>query len=1133
MTETRDHESPPDPEPGNPQQVNSTIGSGCYPAAVWGQVCAADPAEDVFMDHLRHASTCRACSQLLAEALALGPGEATADEEATLSGLPTGSAAGRQRLAQRMQEAARPGAVARPSSAVLPFPKRRLLWPVVSLSVAAAVVVAAFLLAPRLRKPSDASLIATAYDRHRPSELRIPGSSSVPLESPTRGAGSGAETSTELLEVKLRAEREFEKTPNNPQVRQTLGEIALVEHDGESARRQFEMAEALGARLPRLKFDLASAYFELAESSANPLDYARAIDLFSQYLQANPGDPVTLFDRGLCWERQSVHSEAVKDFSAALKVEKDPGWRQEIQRHLDRLNAQSGLANPAVAQPLRTPESLLALSSESPGDFENYLDVAGREWLPRRAASPATASALEKLATMGAGHDDLWLRDLLAAAPEPAASRALAQALQANARGDPDSALAAATTAAQLYPRGSAGFLRAKTESVYSLQRMGRSRECLLQAQTLLAAAPLKRYSWMRTQLLLEVSSCLALQGRNPAAIAPARQAAESAEQSRLPLSGLRAAGFLASYRSGQGEFAEAWQSATAGLAASYTLRGTDMRRYQFLDSDERIAATLGLPWTEAGLAEAAADAAQSTGNNQILAYALEGLGVRQVAVGDSAAATQSFARADRTLDLLAPGPTSTLYRADWQSDRSELVGAWALANELSFYAQYADLLRRDRRLDEASAKAWHAVRDSERLLAGIHSASERQAWQQNTGRAYVVLTRTLIDAGQAEAALRVWEWFQGAAFRPSAERKLSQDSAAKTALEPFPPQAAGALTLVFARLEGAYAVWAVSGSQPVQLRMLAASPELIEQEAGAFRRLCSDPRSSPQDIALLGGALNRDLLAPFAGEINDARTVQLDLDPALSNVPFAAIPTAAGPLGIVHPLVFLPAGWTFHLAHGAESLDTLPEGAHMLVLRQSTGAGPRIPEEYDESRELAERFPQAQLETARLWRSGMDVTLSGGESLNAVLTHTEVLHYVGHGLEEEQPNSASPATAAHSFNLEPGSMPRCRLAVLAACRTLSSREREFSAQDVSSFTRVLLAAGASHVVATLWDVDSRMTQKLVVRLYTELANHQSFSEALRRAQQSLQTDPSSSQPYFWSAFQLVGQPAASARGIP
>src|SRR5271155_305658 len=110
-----------------------------------------------------------------------------------------------------------------------------------------------------------------------------------------------------------------------------LGRIAVVEHDGETARRQFEMAEALNPHLQGLKFDLGTAYFEIAESTEKPLEYARAIDFFGQHLQdVHQQDAVALFDQGLCWERQNIDSEAVKDFEAALALEKNADWRQEI-----------------------------------------------------------------------------------------------------------------------------------------------------------------------------------------------------------------------------------------------------------------------------------------------------------------------------------------------------------------------------------------------------------------------------------------------------------------------------------------------------------------------------------------------------------------------------------------------------------------------------------------------------------------------------------------------------------------------------------------------------------------------------------------------------------------------------------
>jgi CHAT domain-containing protein len=85
-------------------------------------------------------------------------------------------------------------------------------------------------------------------------------------------------------------------------------------------------------------------------------------------------------------------------------------------------------------------------------------------------------------------------------------------------------------------------------------------------------------------------------------------------------------------------------------------------------------------------------------------------------------------------------------------------------------------------------------------------------------------------------------------------------------------------------------------------------------------------------------------------------------------------------------------------------------------------------------------------------------------------------------------------------------------------------RETQETAQDVPSFARLVLGAGAGHVIATQWDVDSEMTRRLMLHFYQELAKGQTFDEALLRAQQSLQADPTGGHPYFWSGFQLLGQ---------
>ncbi len=185
----------------------------------------------------------------------------------------------------------------------------------------------------------------------------------------------------------------------------------------------------------------------------------------------------------------------------------------------------------------------------------------------------------------------------------------------------------------------------------------------------------------------------------------------------------------------------------------------------------------------------------------------------------------------------------------------------------------------------------------------------------------------------------------------------------------------AGALTLVYARLDDRYFAWSIAAnpSDPIRMKILSQTAKSIEDKGIALRRLCADPKSSMQDIKTLSASLYSDLVAPFADQVDHADTIQLELDPALASVPFAAISADKTPLGLQHPLVFLREGWTFDhttpdVGLVAADQDRLTDQTHMLVLREASQPGAAIiPGEYDESAEITRLFAHAQLESATL----------------------------------------------------------------------------------------------------------------------------------------------------------------------
>jgi len=76
---------------------------------------------------------------------------------------------------------------------------------------------------------------------------------------------------------------------------------------------------------------------------------------------------------------------------------------------------------------------------------------------------------------------------------------------------------------------------------------------------------------------------------------------------------------------------------------------------------------------------------------------------------------------------------------------------------------------------------------------------------------------------------------------------------------------------------------------------------------------------------------------------------------------------------------------------------------------------------------------------------------------------------------------------------------------------------------EVAGLTRAFIAAGAASVVSSLWSVPSEATTALMVSLYTHLKEGMSKAEALRAAQIEVMNTTGWTQPWYWAAFNLVG----------
>jgi CHAT domain-containing protein len=91
-------------------------------------------------------------------------------------------------------------------------------------------------------------------------------------------------------------------------------------------------------------------------------------------------------------------------------------------------------------------------------------------------------------------------------------------------------------------------------------------------------------------------------------------------------------------------------------------------------------------------------------------------------------------------------------------------------------------------------------------------------------------------------------------------------------------------------------------------------------------------------------------------------------------------------------------------------------------------------------------------------------------------------------------------------------------LLTLSACDTAAGDDRA-----ALGLAGVAVKAGARSAVATLWNINDRVSADLVVEFYRELGNPSiSRANALRRAQMKILADPRYEHPGFWSPFLLI-----------
>jgi CHAT domain-containing protein len=277
--------------------------------------------------------------------------------------------------------------------------------------------------------------------------------------------------------------------------------------------------------------------------------------------------------------------------------------------------------------------------------------------------------------------------------------------------------------------------------------------------------------------------------------------------------------------------------------------------------------------------------------------------------------------------------------------------------------------------------------------------------------------------------------------------------------------------------------------------------------------------------------------------------------DGALQYVPFAALPRGSAPVVESVEVSTLPsASAMFYLGSRVRAPiekvavfadpvfsvdDPRVRGGVPAAAAMSSPLAPRAADfDLDSLHRL--RFSRQEAEeiaavsgSARV-RVEMDFAANRENALSAASSKANILHFATHALLDEK----RPELSGIVLSLVgPDGRPRngflrlvdiyqwkinAQLVVLSACRTALGRRQENEGQI--GLVRGFFYAGASDVLATLWSVDDRATAIFMARFYQALLRDKlPPSTALRRAQNEIRKDGRWSDPFYWSAFSLIG----------
>jgi tetratricopeptide (TPR) repeat protein len=1144
----------------------------CPEAGDWFRLAVGDIPAEKRGALLSHAALCSGCLARLRESQGILSEEISPEESADLKQLSSTSPQWQRRLALELAQ----------TSHGSPNARKVLHFAWVSGAVAAVLVLSLSAALWWRHETAPEKLLAEAYTQSRAFDLRIPGAGFAGVTPPShlRGGATDHEPAP-LLTARAQIERSLEKTPENPHLLQMEARAQMLEERYDSAIDILDRLLAAGPVTASLLLDDGTAYYVRGTATGSENDRATALDNLRRADELAPNDSVVLFNEAIVMEDRGQVMNAVETWNRYLKFERDPRWQNEGRQRLQALeNKLNRIRNheSRMQQHLATPQAMRSLAAD-PATLAGIDEEFSTTLLPRlldaafplpgdrSRGSPCTdtcAAARFLLTALASSlehnHQDPWLKEFLPSDPLKingeyvSAVHALGQAIDDNTRGDYALAESRSFESLRLFQGLTipAGEDRAEVERVYAEQRSFTFARCQQDAESLLAQGG--RYTWIRAQATSLAAVCDMRPGAASMDNPLFREGFRLAQTHHYPLLELRARNAMASWAYQSGDNEDAWRLILDALRSFYSGDFPPFRAGTFMASlvmveerTPRVHLSLLLNQEEVGLFGLAQNPIFVAGaRGHLIRAALRTgdlhLARVQMEIADREAAAfrgQALPRGDRAEDELGLADVyldrHAMASAAQQLDaaRDDLSGEDNWLQQANYATERGELELALGHPEEAESTLRNAILTEEFRDRGNGPSFVLSARQDRS--LYAALTGVwLAESRPGMEILALWERYR---FRilgkqvPACENQrldCLKLEVGRTLDRDFPTNGSRRLvgqivlrdrTLLYSG-DAHQIVWS---QKPMREADLLSATALLEHVVGS-------PVSSQASFDQAARRIGELLLDGGRLLPQTDRTVSLEADPLLGNLPWPAVETAEGPIGLHFDLEELTSLLLDHCTPGY-AISRQNSRNSSLVVGASVAAGQSqpLPEALREARIVASDSSNPDLLLARE-ATEPNVVLR--------LQSASLIHFAGHAAQfggETRLLLAPTGAIGDKPYLDESLLRRdppraAKLVVFSACST-GKREEGWD-HGMGDIVDTLASLGVPQVVATRWQIDSASAVPMMDAFYRGLANGLTVPQALTAARQSLIRDARYKHPYYWAAYYASGVGTTDLREV-